>query len=58
MRTVTCERCRRENEVNEEVLELHKCPLCENIKIDRDVFVPIERQVIKNFKNALARMHA
>ena len=53
MRTVTCERCGRENEVNEGVLELHKCPRCENIKIDREFFVPIERQEIKNFKKAL-----
>jgi len=54
MRTVTCERCGRDNEVNEGVLELHKCPQCENIKFDREFFVPIEKQVIKNFKKALA----
>ena len=54
MRMVTCKRCGRENEVNEGVLELHKCPQCENIKFDRQFFVPIEKQVIKNFKKALA----
>lgn len=54
MRTVTCKRCGRENEVSEEVLELHKCPQCENIKFDRQFFVPIEKQVIENFKKAQA----
>lgn len=54
MRTVICERCGRENEVNEGVLQLHKCPQCENTKFDREFFVLIEKQVIKNFKKALA----
>lgn len=54
MTTVTCGRCGTENEVNEGVLELHKCPKCENIKLDREFFVPIERQVIENFKKALS----
>ena len=54
MNTVTCKRCGRENEVNEEILELHKCPQCENIKFDREFFVLIEKQVIKNFKKAQA----
>ena len=54
MRTVTCGRCGRENEVNEDTFELHKCPECENIKFDRQFFDPIEKQVVKNFKKALA----
>lgn len=54
MRTVTCKRCERENEVNEGVLELHKCPQCEEIKFDRQFFVSIERQVIENSRKAQA----
>ena len=53
MRTVTCKRCERENEVNEVFVELHKCPQCENIKFDREkFFIPIEKQVIQNFRKA------
>jgi len=54
MRTVTCRRCGRENEVSEDVLELLKCPQCENIKFDRHFFLPIEKQVTENFKKVQA----
>ena len=54
MRKVICKRCGRENEVSEDVLELHKCPQCENAKFDRQFFVPIEKQVIEDFKKAKA----
>lgn len=52
MWTVTCKRCGRENEVNEYVPELHKCPQCIDIKFDRGYFVRIERRIIQNFKKA------
>lgn len=54
MRMVTCKRCGKDNEVNENILELHKCPRCENIKFDREFFVKIEKHIIKNFKKAQA----
>lgn len=52
MRAVTCRRCGRENEVGEGILELHKCPQCENIKFDREYFAQIEKRTIENFKKA------
>ena len=54
MKVEVCKRCGMENEVNQDVLELHKCPQCENIKFDREFFVPIETQVVENFKKAQA----
>lgn len=52
MGTVICKRCRRENELDLKVSHIPKCTQCENIKFDREFFVPIENQVLENLKKA------
>jgi len=50
---VVCRRCGIENEVEGPVLGgLHKCSNCENIKFDREFFIPIEKQITENFRDA------
>ncbi len=48
-----CKRCGRGDKYSG-LQEVHKCPECENIKFDRDFFIPLEKKVIKNFKGLLA----
>ncbi|NVM30018.1 MAG: hypothetical protein HWN65_14340 [Candidatus Helarchaeota archaeon] len=50
MYRIICERCGAENEVDNKNIILHKCPTCMNIKFDRGLLGPLEKQVIKNFK--------
>jgi predicted nucleotidyltransferase len=52
MREIICKRCGRPNQVSEEILQLPKCPQCENIKFTKDFFSPIAEQVKENFIRA------
>jgi len=52
MREIICKRCGRPNQVSEEILQLPKCPQCENIKFAKDFFSPIAEQVQENFTRA------
>lgn len=53
MNKIICTRCGQENEVDNFVILLRKCPKCEGIKFEREFFFPIEMQVIKNFKKTV-----
>ena len=49
MKKINCERCGFRHKVDDDILVLRKCAICQDIKFERSYFIQIEHQVIENY---------